>query len=314
MSSVLRECRRARFSASAALNRREFAEVLTAYDQNRAIECGSGTSEIVSTLGILLERDSHPVRALASTRLLQLGPAETAHGRPVEVWSLSPSSAQFEEFIKEIGALAPKEDGSRVRATPTSPNHLSVVIWVAIGGDALLLGADLEEVGRPDFGWSAIVASQTRPAGRALFFKIPHHGSQTGHHNESWSQLVEDGAACVLTPWRLGGALLPTSNDVTRLLRHTDCGFSTSNLRSRPGRRRPYPVEKQIRETAKLRSIDLRTGQIQVRRRLSAAHSANSVVELSPEACSLADLSLLLQGESRTKRVQQGVGRPQAAP
>lgn len=295
MPSILNLCKSARFSSSAALNRVEFVQVLTAYDQNRAIQCGSGTGEIVSTLRILRERNSHPVRASASARLLQLGATETGHGRRVEVWSLSPSNAQFEEFIKEIGTLLPVEKEVKLRVTPTSPNHLSVVIWVAIGSEALLFGADLEEVGKSDFGWSAITASDTRPAGRALFFKIPHHGSRTGHHPDTWAQLVEDEATCVLTPWRLGGAFLPTRDDVTRLLGHTNCGFSTSNLRSTPRTRRPYPVEKQIRETAKLRSIDLKTGHIQVRRRLSASRLENSV-GLSPEACSLADLLTRLKG------------------
>jgi hypothetical protein len=56
----------------------------------------------------------------------------------------------------------------------------------SIGDIALLLGADLEETGEEDTGWSVIVASTERPHGKASIFKIPHHGSETAHHDAQY--------------------------------------------------------------------------------------------------------------------------------
>jgi hypothetical protein len=105
LAALVKACEQATFCASSALNTKEFLSVLTAYDQNKGIHAGSGTTEIIATLRVLQGREpaSHPLRALASTRLLQLDGAVTGHGHPVEVWALSPSSAQFDQFLREIG-------------------------------------------------------------------------------------------------------------------------------------------------------------------------------------------------------------------
>ena len=295
LSAVVKACGQARFCASSALNRREFLSVLLAYNQNKGIQAGSGTSEIIATLRVLQGREpaSHPLRALASTQLLQQDGAATGHGRAVEVWSLSPSSAQFDEFLREIGTLVPAVGTPKARATPTSPNHLAIVIWVSIGPDALLFGADLEETGNPNFGWSAIVASQTKPAGNALFFKIPHHGSQTGHHLPTWQSMVREDAPCVLTPWKFGRTL-PTRADVQRILQHTQRGYSTADLRSEPKAKRPYPVEKQIKETTRLKQIATAFGHIQFRRRLTDGQPDESI-QLSNNACKLEQLLAVLK-------------------
>lgn len=191
--------------------------------------------------------------------------------------------------------MLPSEGEEKLRLTDQSPNHLSVMTWLSIGNYAFLFGADLEEIGTPDLGWSAITLSETRPFGRALFFKIPHHGSQTAHHADTWRLLVEPGAVCVLTPWNKNRTL-PSHADVERLVGINAHGYSTSNLRPEPIVRRPYAVEKQIRETAKVRSIRLKTGHVQLRGRL-IDYPAPDSVWLSPQACRLADLLKLMKGK-----------------
>lgn len=297
LSSLLRTCVAAKFCASAALNKKEFLAVLAAYDQIRTIRSGSGAREIIATLAILKERNnvSHPIRATASKLLFRWDAAVTGHGQPAEVWSLSPSDGQYEKFLLEIGSMVPTESGDKLRLASQSPNHLSVVTWLSIGNCAFLFGADLEELGKPDLGWSAITVSETRPRGKALFFKIPHHGSHTAHHVDTWQLLVGSEAVSVLTPWNKNRTL-PSRSDVERLLDITTHGYSTSNLRPEPIARRPYAVEKQIRETAKMRSIKLTTGHVQLRARLND-YPATDSVWLSPQACSLADLLKLMKGK-----------------
>jgi hypothetical protein len=288
----VRRCVKARFCTSAALNRREFVTFLSAYDQNRAIAAGPGSREMMATLRLLETRSGSacsPIAALSSKSLMLVDESETGHGLPVQVWSLSPSDAQFSEFLRDLGTYSPKEGDTKVRTTPTSPNHLSVVIWITIGQHAFLFGADLEEMpGKPNFGWSAICGNAAWPRTPAKFFKIPHHGSNTAHHDGTWRSLVQQNPVCVVTPWKRG-TTLPKLDDVERLLGYTRRGFSTSNLRPKALPSRSYPVQKQIRENGiKLRPMGLRAGHVRIRYR--AAGGDDPSLYLSPEACSLTDL------------------------
>ena len=232
---------------------------------------------------------SSPVAALSSKSLLLVDASKTGHGLPVAVWSLSPSDAQFSEFLREIGKLSPKEEGGKERMAATSPNQLSVVILITIGPQSFLFGADLEEVSsKPDFGWSAICANPAWPRSKSRFFKIPHHGSQTADHKGTWELLIEKNPFCVVTPWRRG-TTLPKLQDVERLLGHTNRGFSTSNCKRKATPSRPYSVQKQVRDSGvKLRPIGLKMGHVRIR--YCADGTDDPDLYLSPEACSLADL------------------------
>jgi hypothetical protein len=292
LSEVVRRCGAARFCSSAALNQREFVTVLSAYDQNRAIAAGPGSQEMMAVLRLLETRSglgSSPIAALSNKSLLLVDESKTGHGFPVAVWSLSPSDAQFSEFLREIGELSPKEGGGKVRMTATSPNHLSVVILIAIGPRSFLFGADLEEVSsKPNFGWSAICTNRAWPRSKSMFFKIPHHGSETAEHKPTWELLLEKNPSCVVTPWRRGSTL-PKLQDVERLLGYTNRGFSTSNCRPKAMPSRPYPVQKQIRDSrVKLRPVGLKMGHVRIR--YCADGTDDPALYLSPEACSLADL------------------------
>jgi hypothetical protein len=105
LSETVSRCVGARFCTSAALNRREFITLLSAYDQNRAIAAGPGSREMMATLRLLETRSglaSVPVAALSTKSLLLMDGSKTGHGLPIGVWSLSPSDAQFSEFIREL--------------------------------------------------------------------------------------------------------------------------------------------------------------------------------------------------------------------
>jgi hypothetical protein len=161
--------------------------------------------------------------------------------------------------------------------------------WVSVGELALLLGADLEERGRQDLGWSAIVGMTDRPAGKAGYFKIPHHGSSNGHHDSVWTDLLMPEPIAVLTPWSRGSGL-PTMGDVARISALSAASFSTSNFRTAPIRRRPPAVERQIRETVgKIRSAQLPTGQVRLR---NGGQSAMDMwcIETMHAACHLQSL------------------------
>ncbi|MDR7038449.1 hypothetical protein J2X36_003213 [Methylobacterium sp. BE186] len=265
LSRVVQACASAKFCLAAAVTTKEFLETLESYNERHGIVAGSGTSEICATLKQVREDRRPAVRAIAERNLLQISAGELAHGAACEVWALSPSDAQFERSLRELGNLIPKEREAKRRAPEQGRNDLSVVAWVRVGEITLLLGADLEEPGDPDLGWSAILAQAARPQGRASVFKIPHHGSANGHHDRTWTDLLLSNPATVVTPWNRGRGL-PTVADLKRIRSYSDAAFSTSQFRSAAGARRSAAVEKQIRETVgKLRSAQFPTGQVRLR-------------------------------------------------
>ena len=152
-----------------------------------------------------------------------------------EVTALSPTDGEMVRFLRSVTALLPTASPAKtkVRFPRLHENDSSVASWVAIGEIQLLLGADLEEHHQSGRGWTAVLASSTRPAGVACLFKIAHHGSGTGHHDQVWSQMLVKNPIAVLTPWTLGGNQLPNSNDVARIL--NEAGITIRRLQASTG-------------------------------------------------------------------------------
>jgi hypothetical protein len=150
-------------------------------------------------------------------------------------------------------------------------NDLSTVIYVAIGDDALLLGGDLEEEGKADTGWSAILSSSGRPTGKACLFKVPHHGSENGDHPDVWTELLIPEPHLILAPFRHGKVSLPTERDVTRLTGHSVEAYATTSLAGRAARRRDSTVDRTIREATKeFASVPQIPGMLRLRRSVAA--------------------------------------------
>jgi hypothetical protein len=129
----------------------------------------------------------NPARAFASRLIRKFEATRFAHSTDCEIWTLSPSDAQFEISLREIGRLVPELNRTKRRMPSQRPNSLAVVTLIKIGTVSALFGADLEETGNSETGWSAIVKSTSRPQIRCRVFKIPHHGSVTGHSDDVWT-------------------------------------------------------------------------------------------------------------------------------
>lgn len=198
-------------------------------------------------------------------------------------------SEPFDLSIAAIGNLLPAAKMTKHRMPDQTPNHLSVVTWIRLGNLAILMGADLEEPGDPDLGWSAIIRNASRPSGRAAIFKIPHHGSITGHHPLVWTELLDQSPITMLTPWNRGGGL-PTAADVERISGLSGASLSTSKFLGGRARKRSTVVEKQIKLTVgKLRPAQPKTGHLRIRNAGSNKVNLWSV-ELINGACDLIDL------------------------
>lgn len=178
------------------------------------------------------------------------------------------------------------------RAPAPERNHLSVALWVKVGAVQLLLGSDLEECGDPASGWSAIVGSPERPQGLASVFKIPHHGSKTGHHDGVWETMVRRCPVAVLSPFQNGSVRLPTQKDAARILERAPESYITARFPAGATRkRRSAAVERTIRDiVGKLRAAQPRTGWVRIRNG-GRADTDNWTVEKGVNACALRALT-----------------------
>ncbi|MGA7577354.1 MAG: MBL fold metallo-hydrolase [Desulfobaccales bacterium] len=270
LSLILKECASTEFVCSAAMGSREFETLVSAY-RRRSMMVSTGVKEFLEILNILEERGNkrppnYPRLAIADRLLWCSKPSPGETGYSCEIHSLSPSDPSVIKSKIEIDNLIPVSGETKRRVPVIGPNHAAVVLLVRIGDDQILLGSDLEELGDAGRGWSAIISSQTRPQGKASFFKIPHHGSANADHPEIWLKLLEPEPLSVLTPFSVGNVVLPTRGDATRICNNTTKAFSTGVPGYKITKGRDPMVEKQLREMGqKIRQVPFQMGQVRAR-------------------------------------------------
>lgn len=288
IARLLEVCTNARFCTSSALGRKEFIAMVKAYDQQLLSKCTSGIREINKVHEILLERSASR-QAAADRRVLALAPQDSGHGYGCTVTTLSPSDRQIERFHYEIAALMPQVGRTKKRCTPQGPNRLAVVTWIELGPMALLLGSDLEETGEAETGWSAIVTSTTRPAGRATVYKVAHHGASSAHHGDIWNHMLIETPFAILTPFNRG-LKLPARQDVARICGLTPEAYVTASLARRRARKRNQAVERTLREAnIVITRAEPPTGLLRLRNNGKAAFDVWNL-EMINGACPLADV------------------------
>jgi metallo-beta-lactamase superfamily protein len=288
MSELVETCTSARFACSAALCGKEFLKVAIAFNQRPLINNSSGATEIYKTFKALGAKSKIPIHAIADRRILTI---RRASGFDLEMTSLSPSDAEFQRFLMSIPSWFPQAGTTKFRLPSPRPNDVSVVAWIKIGEVDILLGADLEEHGATDRGWSAVLAGN-RPSGRATLFKIPHHGSVTGHHERVWADMLSGSVHTVLTPWNRGSKL-PTAADCSRIAALTPNAFATLLPSSSRIQFRSRVVERTIKEAGiSVQQLEPNTGF--ARFRGSATSFPGWSVTLSPRAGSVAQYGAAL--------------------
>ena len=290
LAEVVTTCTTAEFVCASALTKREFIAMVARYEQRNQIACSSGVREIFGVLRHLTESGRRPTFALANRPVFRFGGAEALLVTDCVMTALSPADEQIELFWSEIATLMPDVRQTKRRAIARRPNHVAVVIWLKVGSQlGVLLGSDLEETSNPRTGWSVIVNSDLRPQGTAGVFKVPHHGSETGHSDGVWQRMIGTKAYSILTPFARGSVQLPTERGMRCILDRTEEAYSTSRLRSRSVTRRAQEVERTIRETVgTLRTVEARFGHVRLRKKYEPESEWS--VELFGNACKLRDI------------------------
>lgn len=266
LSDVVRICENARFACPLAFRKEEFIGAVSRFNVNNGIAGGSGVQELWKIYHLMVE-GRRPKLASAGMELLSISGQELGHGQPVKIDALSPSDHQVDKFLLEIAQDLPQFKMTKFRAVSRTPNESALVILVQIGPVAILLGADLEEEGDPNVGWSAVIRDRGVFQPKAAVYKVAHHGSITAHHDQIWTELLIETPFALLTPWNRAKGL-PTGEDIKRLVELTEKGYITAVPKQAISKvKRDPAVERTIQETVggKLRRAQPSFGTLRLR-------------------------------------------------
>lgn len=274
LTTILEACPNALFACSSALAQEEFCALVEQYDRPVS-RLGSGADEFRK---ILHRLDGRPRRWVGEgTQLWRRRETPNA-----SVWSLSPTSDTFTLAMKALAAQAASGGQTKTRLTSDQlPNQVCVVLWISIGACDILLGGDLEDDEQAGQGWSAIVSQAPPWDSPASVFKVPHHGSRSGHNDAVWSQMLGSDPYALVTPFTKLARPLPTNEDRSRIRAATPNSFIT--VAEAPVRtvQRSRSVQKFLRKRGRQPVVTLSSGQVRLR---ALASDADWTVETIPPA------------------------------
>lgn len=273
MASVLSTCPNARFLCSTALRESAFLE-LVAFSENIRGPHGGGLNEFSRIFQqIKRRRERNDPAALetchADSVLIDEGEADDR----LRIESLSPSHSDHQRMA---GTFVAKKDellAAEFRQTVPSlhPNLGSIVLRIQAGKRRILLGADMEHRKTADSGWNAILESSP-PGNEADYYKIAHHGSETGDTPEIWSRLLIPGCPAVLAPNQRLANPLPRPRDVERILSLTPTAFATAPATMKK-KRLEQPAERLLRAKGiEVYEVPSSQGQIRARANIGSSN------------------------------------------
>ncbi len=241
ISELVRLAPSAKVVIPEALQRKEFV-VLAARFGGESLT--GGAKELFGLYNTFRDKRSF-VLAGESKLLLK---DETSAGA-VEVWALSPSSAEVVQCLADIGKLIPQAGEPLGKLPRQHPNHLAMVLLVKVGAASMLFGADLEQVVHADQGWNGVLASVAAQGSVSTLFKVPHHGSVTAYNADVWQRMLTADATSLVTPFHFGSSRLPTPGEVAAIKAHTKHMFiTTEQPLVRPKLAKPPVVERELKE------------------------------------------------------------------
>lgn len=262
---LLKACSNAKLYISCALLSQEALQLASLYSKDIVSDSGKDIREFSEIIRYLYETKDRSRFVLVKSRHTFF---DLRDGNLIRLVALSPSDVAVTQSISKLVQLAKKQGEPRIRnVVPESENLNAVAIHFSFGNFAAVLGSDLEDTGNVQTGWSAIFKDniiQELSLSTSALFKVPHHGSDTGHHDNIWQDLLKPKPLSMTTPF--SRCDLPTEDDVTRLKSLSSDLLITRDPRARNLTRRDNMVERELRAIAKQRkSVNDKMGHIQIR-------------------------------------------------
>lgn len=281
ISSLLEVAHNAKFVCSAALNSREFFQLVAADSEHSYVSHERSTSEFCNALRILHARRGDrfaagPIWAQHDMRIL----ASQSPGG-AEVFSRSPASQTITDAIGDIARNTLQPGMQMRRFLSIGPNDTSVVLQVKTKALNILLGGDLEAGRDRHRGWRAILHSHREsPLSPSCAYKVAHHGSANADLPEIWQELLTEQPQALIAPFAVGRKPLPSPEDVERVRARTKNIFCTKWPVSKSPPTRESAVERTVRNVAiQRRALHKTCGHIRLRVPISGDHR-DCVVDL----------------------------------
>lgn len=293
ISKVFQMAANAIFACTGAVQHEDFNEFLAAWTGMRFLAGGSGVDELQSVL-VELKKRRRDSRCVAPKLAIVDRPLWPSAGRPnplgISIKCLSPSDAAVLASISRLKGVVSLSTKIRRRLPNLLENDSSVVLSVEAGGHRILLGGDLHVRADRSLGWLAIVDDHAGTDARHHAFKVPHHGSPTGDHDEVWSKMTEDQACAVTTPFVGGSVRLPRVEDCHRILSKTQNAYLSAPPLPGKFRDANKAVERTVQEaTRSVHFVPGKYGHVRLRKHLDEKPSTPWRVELFGSAVSMAD-------------------------
>jgi beta-lactamase superfamily II metal-dependent hydrolase len=186
----------------------------------------------------------------------------------IDVVAISPSSDSVLASLAEISGQYNEYKASvpRKHVVKGSQNHNAIAILVIVNNISILLGSDLEEPQhnpQKRYGWSAVLSSQQISKRKSIIFKVPHHGSITGHHPDVWTDLLREAPTSIIT--RFNSSKLPNQTDIDRIKKLSSDVYVTTSPKIPSVNQRPTNTSRAIKKMCnKIDTIKGLTGHLKV--------------------------------------------------
>ena len=243
LAEIVRRCPSARFACGAALLTDELVSYLVAIGSTITTLAAPKPQELLQAIRVLSEREQ-PARHAKAGQILY-----TWSSLASQATALSPSDAEYQDFLARIGAMLPRAREPKRAATTGDRNEVCVVIHLECRDFSVLLGGDMTVTGARDRGWSAVMQEHgTHGLSKSIIVKVPHHGSLNAHYEPMWVDGMETSPIAVVAPFGRGTKARrpPTLDDLERIASLSSRAYLTSNAGGAAGARFEPAVERTL--------------------------------------------------------------------
>ncbi len=180
-----------------------------------------------------------------------------------EIHTLSPQDSDLFKFLKNIILPAPNQPTSY---SLPDDNLLSLVLLLKKDSEGILMGGDLESTGTKNMDWDAVVENYEHTNTYPSIFKLPHHGSWTGHNDRVWKEILSEFPISIATAFNKGKKL-PMPNDIERIKKFSKSLYVVGN-KGIPNKELQNKAKKVLGHNANISAINTNIGLFRYRKDL----------------------------------------------